>query len=201
MDVKPGRRQQEHSEATRRALLHVARKQFTKYGYDGASIDQITKQARVTRGALYHHFREGKKELFRTVFEELEVEIVTKVAHAAPPDGDVWDMVLTGVRAFLDACMEPAVQRVVLLDAPSVLGWETWRSIDEQYGYGIVRASIEASIAAGVIDPQPIDALGHMFLGALNEAALLIARASDPARARAEVEQTLLRLLEGLRRT
>src|SRR5438874_5112586 len=192
MDVKPGRRQQEHSEATRRALLEVAREHFTKYGYDGASIDQMTKQARVTRGALYHHFREGKKELFRTVFEELEVEIVTKVAHAAPPDGDVWDMVLTGVRAFLDACMEPAVQRVVLLDAPSVLGWETWRSIDEQYGYGIVRASIEASIAAGVIAPQPVDALAHMFLGALNEAALLIARAKDPSATRAEVEEGLV---------
>jgi AcrR family transcriptional regulator len=201
MEVKPGRRQQEHSEATRRALLDVAREEFTEYGYDGASIEQITKRARVTRGALYHHFPEGKKELFRTVFEELEMEIVSKVAGAAPPGGDVWDMVLIGVRAFLDACMEPAVQRVALLDAPSVLGWETWRAIDEQYGYGIVRASIEASIAAGVIDAQPIDALGHMFLGALNEAALLIARASDPAKARADVEQTLIRLLEGLRRT
>jgi len=199
MVVKPSR-QQEQSEATRRALLDVARGQFTTYGYDGAGIEQIVKRARVTRGALYHHFPEGKKELFRTVFEELEVEIVTAVAHAAGEQTDVWETVLTGVRAFLDACMEPAVQRVVLLDAPSVLGWETWRAIDERYGYGIVRASIEASIAAGVIDPQPIDALGHMFLGALNEAALLIAKAKDPTKARDDVEQTLVRLLEGLRR-
>src|SRR5438309_7045659 len=98
MDVKPGRRQQEHSEATKRALLQVAREQFTRYGFDGASIEQITKRARVTRGALYHHFPEGKKELFRTVFEQLEAEIVTKVALASPPEGDPWDMVLTGVR-------------------------------------------------------------------------------------------------------
>ena len=111
----------------------------------------------------------------------------------------MWATVLAGIRAFLDACMEPAVQRVVLLDAPSVLGWERWREIDEHYGLGLVRASIEASIGAGAIAPQPVDALAHMFLGALNEAALMIARADDPRRTRTEVEETLVRLLEGLR--
>ena len=198
MDVKPTR-QQERTEGTRRELLAVARGFFATYGYEGASVDQISKRARVTRGALYHHFPEGKKQLFRAVFEELEQEIVDTVARASIGEADVWSTVLAGIRSFLDACMEPAVQRVVLLDAPSVLGWETWRQIDEQYGFGLVRASIEASIAAGEIPPQPVDALAHMFLGALNEAALLIARADDPSTARAEVETSLVNLLEGLR--
>jgi AcrR family transcriptional regulator len=198
MDVKPTR-QQERTETTRRELLTVARRFFTKYGYEGASVDQICKRAHVTRGALYHHYPEGKKQLFRAVFEALEQEIVDTVARASVGEADVWSTVLAGIRSFLDACMEPAVQRVVLLDAPSVLGWETWRQIDEQYGLGLVRASIEASIAAGVIAPQPVDALAHMFLGALNEAALLIARSEDPSATRAEVEKGLVQLLDGLR--
>src|SRR3989442_3844188 len=122
MVVKPSR-QQEQSEATRRALLDVARGQFTTYGYDGAGIEQIVKRARVTRGALYHHFPEGKKELFRTVFEELEVEIVAAVAHAAGEQTDVWETVLTGLRAFPHAFLEPAVQRGVRVHAPPVLPW------------------------------------------------------------------------------
>src|SRR5712691_9066398 len=116
MGVKPSRLQ-ERTEATRRALLVVGRQFFTKYGYEGASVDQICKRARVTRGALYHHFPEGKKQLFRAVFEELEQEIVNELATSSTGATDVWSTVLAGIRSFLDACMGPAVQRVVLLDA------------------------------------------------------------------------------------
>src|SRR5213592_3225971 len=106
MDVKPSR-QQERTEGTRRALLKVARELFTRYGYAGAKTEQIVKRARVTRGALYHHFPAGKKELFRAVFEEVEQQIVQEVAEVAMAQPDIWATSVAGLRAFLDACMEP----------------------------------------------------------------------------------------------
>src|SRR6266516_309556 len=186
MDVKPTRRQ-EQTEGTRRALLKVARDLFTRYGYAGAKTEQIVKRARVTRGALYHHFPKGKKELFGAVFEQLERELVQDVAETSmgQGEGDIWAAAVAGLRAFLDACMEPAVQRIVLLDAPSVLGWDTWHEVD---GFAIVRHMLETAMTEGELRVQPLDALAHVMLGALNEGALIIARSSDPAVTRREVE-------------
>ena len=198
MDVKPSRRQ-ESTEATRRALLRVARDLFTRYGYAGAKTEQIVGRARVTRGALYHHFPAGKKALFQAVFEELEQQLVREVADVSMGQPDIWSMSVAGIRAFLDACMEPAVQRIVLLDAPSVLGWDTWREIDERYGFSILRHMLDTAMAEGVIRRRPVDALAHIMLGALNEGALLIARSDDPKRAREDVEAGLLALMEGMR--
>jgi AcrR family transcriptional regulator len=203
MDVKRGRhgersRREQNTEATRGALLRVARDFFTRYGYDGAKTEQIVRRARVTRGALYHHFR-GKKDLFREVVEQLEGELVGKVASVAIGRADIWATAVASLRAFLDACMEPAVQRIVLLDAPSVLGYDTWREIDERYGIALIRSMLEEAMAQGVIHRQPVDALAHVMLGALNEGALLIARSDDPRRERREVEESLRRLMEGLR--
>src|SRR5438105_3371749 len=174
MDVKQSRRQ-EQTEGTRRALLKVARDLFTRYGYDGAKTEQIVRRARVTRGALYHHFPAGKKALFQAVFEELEQQLVREVADVSMGQPDIWSMSVAGIRAFLDACMEPAVQRIVLLDAPSVLGWDAWREIDERYGFSILRHMLDTAMAEGVIRRRPVDALAHIMLGALNEGALLIA--------------------------
>jgi AcrR family transcriptional regulator len=199
MDVKPTRRQ-ENTDATRRALMEVARELFTRFGYAGAKTEQIVKRARVTRGALYHHFPAGKKELFRAVFEEVEQQLVAGIAETSMKEKpDIWAVSVTGLRAFLDACMEPSVQRIVLLDAPSVLGWDTWREIDERYGFAILRGMLETAMLEGVIRKQPLDALAHVMLGALNEGALLIARSKDPSSTRAEVESSLLALMEGMR--
>lgn|SRR5437588_2076940 len=202
MDVKPSRRQ-EQTEGTRKALIKVARELFTRYGYDGAKTEQIVQRARVTRGALYHHFPQGKKALFRAVFEELEQQLVQEVAETSmgQGEGDIWSSAVAGLRAFLDACMEPAVQRIALLDAPSVLGWDTWREIDERYGFAILRHMLDTAMAEGVIRPQPVDALAHVMLGALNEGALLIARSRDQPGTRGEVEASLLALMEGMRVT
>ncbi|MFN2544065.1 MAG: TetR/AcrR family transcriptional regulator [Actinomycetota bacterium] len=198
MHVKPSRRR-ENTDATRRALTRVAREQFTRYGYAGAKTEGIVKRARVTRGALYHHFPAGKKELFRAVFEEVEQQILERVAMTSMESSDIWSKAVGGLRAFLDACMEPAVQRIVLLDAPSVLGWDVWHQIDERYGFGIMRGMLEAAMTEGVIRTQPLDALAHVMLGALNEGALLIARSEDPEATRRDVEASLLGLMEGMR--
>jgi len=193
-------RREEQSEATRAALLDAARELFSERGYAGVGTEEIVRRARVTRGALYHHFAD-KKDLFRAVHERMEAELTEAVAAelAASQAGDPLAALATGVRSFLDACTDPALARIALLEAPSVLGWAEWREIDERYGLGLVAAGLEGAIEAGVLRRQPVRPLAHLMLGALGEAAMLIANADDPERVRREVEPPLLALLEGLR--
>jgi AcrR family transcriptional regulator len=193
-------RKAEQSEATRAALLAVARELFAERGYAGVGTEEIVRRARVTRGALYHHFRD-KKDLFRAVHEQLEGELVDALGRqlAAGPADDPIALLRTGVRAFLDHCLDPALARVALVDAPSVLGWAEWRAVDAKYGLGLVMAGLQGAMAAGAIREQPVKPLAHLLLGALGEAGMLIANADDPRAARAEVEPPLLALLEGLR--
>ena len=153
--------------------------------------------AGVSRGALYHHF--GTKEgLFRAVVEELELGLVEQVAAVAGEGSDPVDELRRGCLAFLDACLEPAVRRIVLLEAPVVLGWDAWREIDARYGLALVRAGLAGAFDELGLDPAAVDPLAHLLLGALNEAALLVATADDPAAARSEVGATVTLLLDRL---
>ena len=188
----------EQADATRTALSAAARQLFTERGYAATSTTEIVERAGVTRGALYHHFA-AKDELFRAVFEQLEGEVTRHVAQEALTSDDPLEQLRRGTRAYLDACIDPAVQRVVLLDGPSVLGWETWQEIEQRYGYGLVVAGVEAAIAAGLIAAQPVEALAHALFGALTEAGMVVARAAEPRAARAEMEAAMDRLLDGLR--
>lgn len=197
-DMEPRARQAERSEATRGALLAAARRLFTAKGFAATGTEEIVREAGVTRGALYHHFKD-KEELFRAVFEELENEIVDRAAHAVAGHDDLWEGVLAGCNEFLDACIEPDVQRIALLDAPAVLGWDEWHAIEERCGLGLITMGIEAAIAEGLLESQPARPLAHLLLGALTEAANLIARSEDQAKTRAEVGHTVERLLSGLR--
>lgn len=186
------------ADATRAELLRVARELFAARGYAAVGTEEIVRAAGVTRGALYHLFAD-KKALFAAVFEALEAELVERIAARALDAPDP----LTGLRramtAWLDACAEPAVQRIGLVDAPAVLGWEEWRAVGERYGLGLTAAALEQAMAAGAIAPQPVRALAHVMVGAMDEAALFIARAEDPVAARQEAASVLARLVEGLR--
>ena len=104
------------------------------------------------------------------------------------------------MNAFLDACTDPAIQRIVMTDAPSVLGWDEWREIDTQYGLGLVKASLENAMETGLIERQPVDPLAHLVVGALDEAAMYISRADDAAAARREMGESVERMLSGLRK-
>jgi AcrR family transcriptional regulator len=194
--VKPTKAEQ--ADATRSALSAAARQLFTERGYAATSTTEIVEQAGVTRGALYHHFA-AKDELFRAVFEQLEGEVTRRVAEEALTSADPLEQLRRGTRAYLDACIDPAVQRVVLLDGPSVLGWETWQEIEQRYGYGLVVAGVEAAIGAGLISAQPVEPLAHVLFGALTEAGMVVARADEPRTARVDMEAAMDRLLEGLR--
>jgi AcrR family transcriptional regulator len=191
-------RKAKQSDATRGTLLSAARSLFTEYGYAATSTNEIADRAGVTRGALYHHFA-AKDDLFRAVFEQLEAETAEHVAREAIAGPDPLEQLRLGCRAFLDACLDPAVQRIVLLEGPGVLGWETWQEIEERYGYGLVATGVEAAIAAGEFEQQPVEPLAHVLFGALAQAGLVVARADDPRTARAQMEAATDRLLDGLR--
>jgi AcrR family transcriptional regulator len=191
-------RREEHSEATRAALVEAARELFAEHGYSAVATEEIVRRARVTRGALYHHFK-GKQDLFHAVCEQVHGEIAARITSVASAEPLPEKHLEVGCEAFLDVCLEPAVQRIVLLDAPSVLGWEAWHELDERHALGMIRMSLEVAMAEGYLEKQATGPLAHLLLGALNEAALSIARAEDVERARAEVGESLARLLEGLK--
>jgi AcrR family transcriptional regulator len=190
----------ERSEATRAALVAAARPLFAERGFAGVGTEEIVRAAGVTRGALYHQFAD-KRELFAAVFEQVEAKLSERIGAAAISSGaaDPLAALRAGTTAWLDASTEPETQRIVLLDGPAVLGWERWRAIAMHYGFGLVETVLQAAIDAGQLAPQPVPPLAHVLIGAVDEAALYVATSADPARARAEVEAVLERLLAGLR--
>jgi AcrR family transcriptional regulator len=199
MNVKgPRTKHAERSEATRAALVTAARPLFAARGFAGVGTEEIVRAAGVTRGALYHQFRD-KKDLFAAVFEQLELELAQRTgAAAAAGSDDPLVELRVGADAWLDACTEPEVQRIVLLDGPAVLGWERWREIGMRYSLGLMEAVLQLAVDAGRIAPQPVRPLAHVLLGAIDEAALYVATADDPKTARAEVGEVLDRLLAAL---
>jgi AcrR family transcriptional regulator len=194
---QPRSRKAEQSEATRSALIAAARELFAQRGYAGVGTEEIVRAAGVTRGALYHHF-EGKEQLFRAVYEDIEAELVQEIAAGAMSATDPVQALRGGARAWLDACEDPAVQRIALLDGPSVLGWEQWREIGLKYGFGLVEGTLKAAMEAGLIEEQPVRPLAHLVLGAIDEAAMVVARADDDGRTRAEVGEAVERFIDHL---
>lgn len=191
------RTQEERSRTTRAALLAAARDLFAEQGFVATGREQIAERAGVTRGALYHHFG-SKEQLFRTVVEQLEEELGAQVMVAAARSDDAAEQLRLGCMAFLDACLDPAVRRVVLIEAPVVLGWDQWREIDAQHGLLLVTHALEAVVASGQMAPVAVEPLAHLLLGALNEAAMLVANAATPKKARVEVGGTVELVLERL---
>src|SRR5262245_41713596 len=159
-----------------------------------ATTEEIVRAAGVTRGALYHQFRD-KSDLFAAVAEEIEAEIAERIASAAGTEADPVDALRSGTRLFLDACAEAEVERIILLDAPAVLGWEAWRDLAGRYGLGLVQLALQSAMDAGAIAPQPVAPLAHILVGALNEGALYIARAEDPPAAREQCAATFAQIL------
>jgi len=187
----------EQSEVTRTALVDAAQALFAARGFADTPTEAVVKAAGVTRGALYHHFTD-KADLFRAVYERLEEQVLARVAEAVVGLTDPIAVLHRGTEAFLDACLDPAVQRIVLLEGPTVLGWETWRQIDMAYGLGMVTAVLEMAMQTGAIRPAPVEALAHILLGGLNEGAMLMASSTDPDAARQRTGEALRAVIDGL---
>jgi AcrR family transcriptional regulator len=186
-----------HGEETRARLVAVATELFAAHGHAAVTMEQVSSLAAVTRGALYHHFS-GKDDLFRAVCEQVAATVTDQVIEAARAKPDAWSRLQSGCRAFLDACTDQGVRQILLTDAPSVLGWAGFREMDARYGLGLLRAGIQAAMDQGSIEPGPVDALAHLLVAALDEAAMLVGRAASPATARREATLVIDRILAGI---
>jgi len=180
----------------RDALIEAARVLFAERGYADVGTEEIVRAAGVTRGALYHHFG-GKRDLFEAVYERVEAELAQRIAAGALDARTTEPLAAmrAGAEMFLQACTEPEAQRIALLDGPSVLGWDRWREIAAEHGLGLIEGTLAAAIEAGAVPEQPVRPLAHLLMGALDEAGMLIARAEDPERTRADVGRALDRFL------
>ncbi|MET7422987.1 TetR/AcrR family transcriptional regulator [Dactylosporangium sp. NPDC005555] len=198
--MKSNRRTQEQrSEATRAALIQAARPLFAESGFAGVGTEAIVRAAGVTRGAMYHQFAD-KTDLFAAVFELVETDMTRRIDDTVGASGltDPIALMRLGAGVWLDACAEPEVQRIVLIEAPSVLGWARWREISLRHGMGLVQSLVGFAISVGRIAEQPPEPLSHVLIGALDEAALYLAQAEDPVRARQEIGAVLDRLIDSL---
>ncbi|HVN50678.1 MAG TPA: TetR/AcrR family transcriptional regulator [Acidimicrobiales bacterium] len=187
-----------HGDATRANLVAVARRLFGEQGYAETSADEIAAAAGVTKGALYHHF-DGKEDLFRAVFEQVELEISDKAASEFLNLPDAWEALTRGCALWVEAYLDPAVQRIVLSDARAVLGAAEVRAVENRFGAVALRGALRKAIYAGIIERQPLRPLSQMLAGALGEACLYIADAEDPELARAEVTELIETMMSGFR--
>jgi AcrR family transcriptional regulator len=183
---------------TRHALISAGRALFGTLGFAATSVDDIARHAGLTTGALYHHFA-TKADLFETVFEQVEAELAERSNRVARQATTPLEGLKRGFDAFLDASLEPEIQRIVAVDAPAVLGIDRYLEIDERYAHAPILAALRAAQRDGLIDASDLDVLAQLLLGALMQGGMLIARAPDQRRARAAVGKSLRRLLDGLR--
>jgi AcrR family transcriptional regulator len=191
-------RRQEYSASTRRALVDVATELFTDRGYAGTSLDEIVAGARVTKGALYHHFS-GKQALFESVFEKVEEQAARDIHTAVRGSSDPWDKAMNGLRAFLEVLQEPGYRRIVILDGPAVLGYERYREQEERTTFGIVQEIVSSVLATYDLEPSMVETFSRVFFGAMSAAGGAVSSAEDPRRASEEVEAAIAYILAGLR--
>jgi AcrR family transcriptional regulator len=193
----PGKRAAQ-GRATRGQLIEVATRLFAEHGYEGTSIEAVLSAAGVSRGALYHHFA-GKEALFEAVVAAVSDQVTAELAATVAGSTDPVDAMRTAALAWISLAADPVIQRVVLVDAPSVLGWDRWRAMDDGRTLGALRAVLQAVSDSGRLPAELVSPFSHMILAALDEIVLVVARSPDSEAAVAEgrmaVEELLRRLL------
>jgi AcrR family transcriptional regulator len=190
------RTQAERTEATTAALVDAARELFARDGYDATSLDAVAARAKMTKGAVYHHF-DGKRQLFEAVFTREVEQLATPLVEAYARKKDPWEAFKAGCRAFLDECLDPDLQRIVLLDALAAIGWEQVRRLEGPL-LDMMQLGISRAAEAGRIAPRPPGPLAHFLYGALCETAMIVARAEDQKAAHRQAVTEINRILDGL---
>ncbi len=191
--------QAERTEATRGRLIATARRLFAAKGFAATSTEEILSEATVSRGALYHHFP-SKTDLFQATFEQVEDELTAQVLQVATSSGETDPMRILqlGFDAFLDQCVNPEVQRIVMLDGPTVLGWDLWHELDERYAFGTIKAVLSVAAEMGRIEESAVDPLTHLLLGAVMQAGMVVARSDDPLTAKRAMTDTFAGIVSAL---
>jgi AcrR family transcriptional regulator len=193
-------RRQQYSASTKRALVDVAARLFAEQGYAATSLDQIVAGARVTKGALYHHFS-GKQAVFEAAFEKVETDASARIRKALRGSRDPWEKALIGLRAFLEIVQDPSYQRIVIQEGPAILGYERFREQEERSSYGLVQDMVRDVLQESTYDLSD-DMLGtfsRIFFGAMSAAGESVSSAADPKLAVAQVETAIAFILTGLR--
>jgi AcrR family transcriptional regulator len=184
--MKSPSRREENTEATRAAIITTARKHFARKGYSGTEIGKIAAAARVTTGAIYHHFPD-KRALFRAVAEQIELDILK--AASAVEESDPWLRIQAGFEQLIDLCASPDVQRITFIEAPQVIGPDAWRAIELRYAYGALRQTMTALLAAKVIKSYPPDLVARTLLALLHECSAEVARSKHDPTVRKQVSE------------
>jgi AcrR family transcriptional regulator len=193
------RKNKEDTALTINRLLEVARNQFTSKGYSQVNLEDVVREAGVTRGALYHHFA-NKKGLFCAVLETVQKEIAQRVQLEAAKSDDLWEQLLFGCRGFICAAVEDRNKQIMLIDGPAVLGWEAWRAMDEQNSMLLLKEQLQLMSQQGYITPAlSVEAFTHFLSGSLNESALWIAQKSDQTKSIEETMNVVAQVLKGLK--
>ncbi len=191
-------RREEYAETTRAAIVQAAVERFAAEGFAKTTMDEVAETARVTKGAVYHHFKD-KAELFEAVFVVMEERLLAKVEAGVTGIDDPWELMAVGVDLFLAECSEDDFRRIAIQEAPAALGWARWKEIEERYFLGLVTAALEAMAEAGIIDLPPGDIAARMLLAATSEAGLAVAAAPAPDAERERAGALVMRLVAGLR--
>lgn len=189
--------QADRTATTRAALVAAGRQLFAERGFAATSTEELLAAASVSRGAMYHHFS-GKEGLFEAVHEAVESDLTRRVVTASLNAESPLAQLKLGIASFLDQCRDPEVQRIALLDGPTVLGWAKWHEIEERFALGLIKAAVASAIASGELAEQPVDPVAHAILGAMIQAGSVVALAPNPAKAKRELTTMFNRLLDGL---
>lgn len=182
---------------TRAALIRAGRRLFGEKGFRSTSVEDLATDARVTTGALYHHFP-TKTAVFEAVFEATHTELMAASTEAAQDARDHVDALARGFDAFLEACLRPDVRQILVLDGPAVLGPARYTELDERYAFTVIVAALEQAVVAGAIWVEDPDTVTRLLLGALTRGAMLIASSPDPVDTRHAVSRSIRALLNGL---
>ena len=185
---------------TRAALVAAGRRLFGTEGYAATSVEDLAREARVTTGALYHHFP-TKLAVFEAVFDQAHTELMTAAAQAAGDASDEVEALALGFDSFLDAVLEPEVQQIVIIDAPAVLGLARFTELDERYAFAVIVMALEKAVESGLLRIADPPTLTRLLLGALTRGAMLIANSPDPVATRHSVADSMRGLLNSFTAT
>jgi AcrR family transcriptional regulator len=190
--------QAERRAATIESILNAVRRLFGERGFAATTMDDIAEQARVAKGAVYHHFA-TKEAVFEAVFDQVSRALVQEIDRAVRTEKDVLAAMVAGTQHYFAACAKGPTGQIILRDGPAVLGWERWREIDAQHFGGKIPRALAAAMDAGLIARQPVEPLARLLLGAVMEAAVACAGRFDVLKAGNEYTRAFKSLLEALR--
>ncbi|HWD56282.1 MAG TPA: TetR/AcrR family transcriptional regulator [Acidimicrobiales bacterium] len=196
--MEPARtRREEYAEATYEALLESAAACFLESGFAATSLDAVARRARVTKGAIYHHFA-SKRDLFMAVLDRQEEVSARTVTQAATAAADPWTAMVAAFDAFLETIADPVYQRLCFVEGPAALGFEDWWACGERYEIEVIRTQLDRAAQAGVLVVEDLDMLAHVLFGAVTAGVLAMARAADPEGERDRFRTVMLKVMAGM---